>query len=104
MTKQRVKKPAYNLKVKSTRLSKLAPVDEAKVDVKNAELLANLSLEDKSSGFMILKNLEVTKDIITNLKSPNESIRRITSELFFPIANSMPEKDLIIEVYNSTRR
>lgn len=103
LTRQRIQKPAFNLKVKSNKLSKLKPEEEKAIDVANAELLSSLSLDDKSSGFMILKNLEVTKDITTNLKSPNESIRRITSELFFPIANSLPEKDLIIEVYNSTR-
>ena len=103
LTKQRIKKPGFNLKIKDNKLSKLSAKEETEINVKNAELLANLSLEDKSSGFMILKNLETTKDIIGNLKSPNESIKRITSELFFPIADSLPEKELIITVYNQTR-
>jgi len=103
LTRQRIQKPSFNLKVKDTKLLRLTPQAEQDLDVRNAELLSYLSLEDKSAGFMILKNLEITKDITGNLKSENKNIKRITSELFFPICHSMPEKDLIIEVYNSTR-
>ena len=104
LTKQRVKKPNYNLKVKSNKLSKLTIKEEDEVDCKNASLLMNISLEDKSAGFMILKNLETTNDITGNLNSPNKVIRRITAELFWPICHDMNEKELIQEVYTATRR
>jgi hypothetical protein len=62
-------------------------------------LISNVKDEDKETAKNILSYLKETQDVKGNLTSENDTIARVTAEMYYPIKKDHPDKELIEEIW-----